>query len=266
MRFLKGLLIVFGALYLVIACLLYAYQEAVIFHPRARAADHIYSDYPEEWIEVEEGVRLNALMIPDKPAERAEGVILYLHGNKGDNGRSLHQVKSLMGMGYDLYLVDYRGFGKSEGIIGGEENMTDDLQIVYNELKQHYQEENILLVGYSLGTGPASFLAAENEPRGVVLVAPYTSLIDMKNEFLWMFPDFLLTYELSNLRHLRESRAPVKILHGTNDKLIPIAMGEQLKEVDTDRIELLPLEGVSHRGAIFSDQFSKAVEELIGGN
>lgn len=253
-----GLLII----YLFVCGLLYFFQDSLIFHPRPRTEAHRYGDFPEEWIELNDEERLHALRIPSTAGER-RGVVLYLHGNVGDNGRSIRQTSGIRKSGYDLFLVDYRGFGKSSGTITGEQNMTEDLQAVYDRLKAEYGEKNILLAGYSLGSGPACYLAANNSPKGVVLVAPYTSLVDMKNEFFWMFPDFLMKYELNNFRHLGEATCPVRILHGTADELIPYAMGERLEAVAPDRIQLQALVGVGHRGAVLNPAFARAVGELV---
>ncbi len=263
MRFLKKTIIVLGILYLVIAAALWYAQESLIFHPRPRAAEYSYGNYPETYIDVSDEVRLHAITVEANPGQSSEKVVMYLHGNVGDNGRSLHQTRNITGLGADLFLVDYRGYGKSEGAIGGEENMTDDLQAAYDYLKTRYEERNIVIAGYSLGTGPASFLAANNDPRGIVLVAPYLSLTDMKNEFFWMFPDFILTYSLNSLANLAKSTCPVTILHGTNDELIPFSMGQTLEQVDDERIELVPLDGVGHRGAIFHPDFSNSVAAML---
>lgn len=253
---------ILAAAYLLVCVALYVFQEVLIFHPRPRAQEYSYGNYPETYIEVEPGIRLNAITIPAGQGREADGVILYLHGNKGDNGRSRHQTKSFAGGNYDTFLVDYRGYGKSGGQIGGEENMTDDLQIVYDQLKTEYAEDHIIIVGYSLGTGPATYLAARNNPQAVVLVAPYTSLIDMKNQFFWMFPDFLMNYELNNLANLAKVEAPVTILHGTADRLIPVSMGKVLAAANPDKTTLVKLEGVSHRGAIFTPELPKTIANL----
>ena len=248
--------------YFVICVALYAFQEALIFHPMPRAQEYSYGNFPETYIEVEEDIKLNAITIPARQGGEAEGVILYLHGNKGDNGRSRHQTKSFAGGNYDTFLVDYRGYGKSGGQIGGEENMTDDLQVVYDQLKTRYAEDRIIIVGYSLGTGPATYLAANNKPKAIVLVAPYTSLLDMKNQFFWMFPDFLMNYKLNNLSNISKTNAPVTILHGTSDQLIPVSMGEALANANPNMTTLIKLPGVSHRGAIFTAELPKTMERL----
>lgn len=261
-KWLKRIGIFLAALYLVLAVVIYVKQEVLIFHPRPRAESHSYGKYPEVWIKTEDGTRLHALHLKNG----GKGVILYLHGNVGDNGRSLYQTNSLRDLGYDLFLVDYRGFGKSEGTLEEEADMTEDLQAVYDYLKAEFSEDRIILAGYSLGSGPASYLAANNQPGAVVLVAPYTSLTDMKNRFFWIFPDFLLKYELDNRTNLARANAPVYILHGTNDELIPLAMGQELEALDPERIKLVEMSGVGHRGAILNTMFRAVVERLIVGS
>ena len=259
MKWIKRFALASLILYLVVCTLLFAFQESLLFHPRPRPADYQYGNYAEEWITLPDGDRLHALRLP---GVEGKGVVLYLHGNVGDNGRSLRQTRLLEASGYDRLLIDYRGFGKSEGEIDEEADMTEDLQAVYDQLKQEYREDQIILAGYSMGSGPASFLAANNNPGGVVLVAPFTSLVDMKNEFFWMFPDLLMKYELNNLEHLALSSCPVYILHGTADELIPFSMAEKLASIDPKRIMLEPLPGVGHRGAVLSEAFGEAVKVL----
>ncbi len=261
MKWMKRIAIASGVLYLVVCTLLFAFQEELLFHPRPRPENHQYGNFVEEWIQLPDGDRLHALHLPAEGGP-GEGVILYLHGNVGDNGRSLYQTRSLEASGYDRFLVDYRGFGKSDGEIDEEADMTKDLQVVYDRLKATYGEDRIILAGYSMGSGPATYLAAQNDPAGMVLVAPYTSLVDMKNEFFWMFPDLLMKYELNNYRHLAASSCPVYIVHGTADELIPFSMAERLRDLDPDRITLVPLAGVGHRGAVLNSAFGEAIAAL----
>ncbi|OAV45511.1 alpha/beta hydrolase [Lewinella sp. 4G2] len=263
MRVLKKSLLYVAGFYLLMCGLLFITQEHLIFHPRERPADFSYGGFPEHFIEVEDGISLNGVFVPAIPGDTAEQVVLYLHGNVGDNGRSLHQTRSFRDLGADLFLVDYRGFGKSGGEIDGERTMTEDLEVVYHQLAETYGEENVIITGYSLGTGPTTYLASRNNPKGIVLIAPYTSLVDMKNRYLWMFPDLLMGYELNSKDYLAKSNCPATILHGTDDDLIPFQMGETLAAIDAERINLIPMNGVGHRGAILQPVVGRAVAELL---
>lgn len=75
-------------------------------------------------------------------------------------------------------MMDYRGYGKSEGSIKNEDELYSDVQEVYNYLKSFYNENKIIVLGYSIGTGPAAFLASKNHPKELILQAPYYSLPD----------------------------------------------------------------------------------------
>ncbi len=260
MKWIKRIGFLLSGVYLILCGLLYFFQESLLFHPHARSEGYSYGNYEEKWIALDDGVRLNALHLRSAPSK---GVILYLHGNRGDNGRGLYQTRSIRDLGYDLLLVDYRGFGKSEGEIDDEADMTQDLQSVYDWLQKEYAEADIFQAGYSMGSGPASYLAANNDPGGVLLIAPYTSLTDMKNRFFWMFPDFLLKYSLDNAANLAASDCPVVIVHGTDDELIPLDMGKGLTSIDPDRISLLELDGVGHRGAILNVAVKEAMNSLL---
>ena len=261
-KWLKRLAYTLGIIYLALCVALYFGQERLLFHPRIHDAAYSYGSYPEEWVGDAPGDRLHALHLRARPNRNAEKVVLYLHGNVGDNGRGLYQTKQLQDLGYDMYLVDYPGFGKSERQLNDESDLTEAMQAAYDRLKKSYGESNIILLGYSLGSGPVSYLMANNEPAGAVLVAPYRSLTAMKNLWFWMFPDFLLKYELNNQANLAEATSPTILLHGTEDPLIPYAMSEELRAVAPERIELKKLKGVTHRGAIFRPEVKAAVRQL----
>ena len=256
MRWIKRLTYTLLTLYLLACTALFFIQEDLIFHPRQRSLEYDYGVGQERFVTTTDGRdSLHTLTLRPRPDN--ERVTLFLHGNRGDNGRAVYQARPILESGQDLVVMDYRGYGKSSGEITSEAQLLADAQRVYDELAADYGEENITLVGYSLGTGMASYLAAENDPRRLVLAAPYQSLTAMKNLWFWMTPDFLLKYDLDNEENLARTRCPVTILHGDSDRLIPYTMGERLAAVDPGRIQLKLLEGVSHRGVILSGAFAR---------
>ena len=159
-------------------------------------------------------------------------------------------MRNVLGRPYDAVFVDYRGFGKSTGEPESDEQLLADVQAVYNRVKEDYPEQKIHLLEYSLGTGMASYLAAENSPAQLTLVAPYTNLEDMKNQAFWWLPDFLLDYSLDTESRIAKVKCPINIFHGTDDELIPFTMAGRLKQLAPKQVRLFPIEGVGHRGAI----------------
>lgn len=247
MRLLKWLLFLAALGYALVVALAYSFQEGLIFHPRVLAPDYVYDWGREVTVPVEDGVDLSTVWV-DKPDDR--GVVLYFHGNVGDNNRGKYQLGKILDMPYDVVSVDYRGFGKSGGYPASDEQLLADVQAVYDRVRLDYPEDQIRLLGYSLGTGLAAYLAAENAPAHLTLVAPYTSLDDMKDEVFWWLPDGLLKYHLDTKSRIADIACPVDIYHGTADRLIPFRMAETLAGLSPKHVTLHPLEGVSHRGAI----------------
>ena len=212
--------------YLLLCGLLYAVQERLIFHPHAFAAELPFGFGEERSVTTADGKELSTVWI-DRPGDE---VLIYFHGNVGNNKRGYAQMKRLRELDRDLVLVDYRGFGKSQGQPESDEQLLADMQAVYDSVRVSYPESSIHLLGYSLGTGMAAYLAAENSPASLTMLAPYTSLTDMKNIGFWWVPDALLKYRLDTRSRLEQIRCPVRVYHSRADELIPFEMGSSLVE------------------------------------
>jgi esterase/lipase len=256
----KWLLKILLGLYLLICLGLYLVQDQFLFLPDHLSDNHQFRMGQEIEIEVDEGVYLNNIFIP---AASSKGVILYLHGNKGSNRRCLYQASKLMGNNYDILMPDYRGYGKSDGVIDSEKQLYQDVQKVYNYLKEKYDESKIVVVGYSLGTSMATYLASHNNPKHLVLNSPFISICDLKNRRLPFFPDIVVKYHLNNQKHLKSVNVPTTIFHGTMDELIPFDSAEKLSALNPQLFELVPLPNTGHRRAIFSDLFSSKISHIL---
>lgn len=224
-------------------------QEQIIFNPHFLDEDHTFRTGEEIEIEVDESIYLNALWMKEP---NAKGLIIYLHGNKGNLRRCIRQAQSLSDDAHDILMPDYRGFGKSDGYNYSEEQLLSDAQKVYDWAKQKYKESQIIVVGYSLGTGVASYLAANNQPTHLALIAPYYSFLDLKDSRFPFIPDFLLKYPLKNHQFLESVKCPITLFHGTNDEIIPFDSSERLQAINPDQIQLVKMKGESHRGSIFN--------------
>ena len=258
-KFFKIIGTVFIGLYLVLCISLYFGQEKIIFNPDKLPENHQFRAGEEVEVEVAAGIFLNNLHLR---SPQSRGVILYFHGNKGSNRRCLRQANTMEGNGYDIFMPDYRGYGKSDGILNSEKEMLSDAQKIYDYLKTKYEESKIVIVGYSLGTGPASFLAANNNPQQLILNSPFISFNDLKDRRFPLIPDWLIKYPLKNIDFLKKVKSAVTIFHGTRDEVIPFDSSERLKEVNSN-IVLIPLKDTSHRRAIFHDLFEKRVSQLL---
>ena len=180
LRILKKVLIVFGLilvlLYASLCAFIYFNQEDYfIFHPVKLDPNHSFQfewSFEEINIETKDGGVLNSLLFK---TDSAKGVIFYLHGNGGSLDNWGNKAPIYNDLGYDLFMLDYRGYGKSPGSITSEAQLHEDIQIVYDEVKRRYSENEIIVLGYSLGTGLATRLAAKNNPGLLILQAPFYS-------------------------------------------------------------------------------------------
>ncbi len=261
MKTLKGIAKTLFIMYMILCIGLYFGQDSLIFNPHKLQEDYHFSSTNEVEIEVEEDVFLNALWIRE---ENPRGAILYLHGNRGSNKRCRHQAMNMANNGYDILMVDYRGYGKSDGAIYSQAQLYADVQKVYDYMKESYVEDQIILAGYSLGSGMASYLAAHNKPQQLVMIAPYLNFYELKKRYIPIYiPNFLIKYPLDNAKHIEAIDCPITLFHGTMDRVIPYKHSENLVSIKPKQTKLITLNKESHRGAIFNGLFRRKFGELL---
>ena len=255
-KFFKGLLIFFGAIYVAGCGFLYVVQDDILFRPEPIHNDERFRFGEELAIPVDYDVELHALY---HQVKNPKGVILYLHGNRGNARWCQRQAEMFSGFGYNVLLLDYRGYGKSDGDISSGNQLYSDVQKVYEYLQKDFSESQIVISGYSIGTGMASYLAAKNSPQQLFLIAPYESIIAMKNRIFPFIPDFLIKFPLNNKKHLAQVNCPVTIFHGTEDEVIPYQASVNLKQLFPKKVELITLDNTGHRRSIFHSEIRTAL-------
>lgn len=263
LTWLLGILVV---LYLIVCGLLYFGQEKILFHPTLLAKDFIYrfdGKFEEISIQTRDGRKLNSLLFK---ADSSKGIILYLHGNAGALDTWGNIAKTYTQLNYDIMFLDYRGFGKSEGEITGEEQFYNDVQAAYNVVKSKYRESDIIVLGYSIGTGPAAMLAARNHPKMLILQAPYYSLTDMMNHTYSFAPDFLLKYKFETESFVKQAKVPVVIFHGDIDEIIYYGSSLKLKQFLKPNDTLITLKGQGHNEITYNSVYQSELKRILSGN
>lgn len=244
-----------AGMYILVCVLMYNFQEFLIFHPKVLGAAYRYDfgqKFEELNIAVSDGKKINGLLLK---CDSAKGLIFYLHGNSGALDSWGWIGKDYAPLGYDVFVMDYRSFGKSEGEIYSEEQFFADVEAAYAEMKKRYDEKNIVIIGYSVGTASASMLASKNNPKLLVLQAPYYSLEDMMHHMYPFVPDFLLKYKFENFNFIQKVKAPVLIFHGDADELVYYGSSLKLKEHFKPGDKLITLPGVGHLGLNKNEQY-----------
>lgn len=256
-------LIVF-AVYIVVSILLYYLQDYLLFKPEKLDKDFQYfyenQEVEEYNIETRDGALINGLHFKVK---QPKGVVLYLKGNS----------KSMRGWGkfavdftrhdYDVFMIDYRGFGKSTGR-RTQKAIKNDLQLIYNKMKEKVDEKYIILYGRSLGSGFATKLASTNQPRMLILDAPYYSLSKVTARYAPFMPmSIILKYPIPTYKWLKYVECPIHIIHGTNDKLIPFKSSVKLSKVKPKLTRLHSVIGGGHKNLNTFESYHKMLSEII---
>lgn len=224
-------------------------QEDLLFHPEPLPADFSFTglyppeqDFEELRIPVE-GAELSALLFrqPD-----SRGLVFYLHGNAGNLVGWTRNIAFYRQLGFDLFMLDYRGFGKSTGRITSEAQLHADVRAAWARVTPAYAGKPVVILGRSLGSGLATRLAADVTPALLVLVTPYTSVERLATEQFPLVPAALLKYPLRTDQLIGTVKSPILIAHGDADELIPFDHARQLAAAGGARTELLRVEGARH--------------------
>ncbi|MDC8003996.1 alpha/beta hydrolase [Aureisphaera galaxeae] len=252
------------AIYIVISVLLYYLQEYFLFKPEKLPKEFQFAyenQIVEEYnVETRDGAVINGLHFK---SENPRGVVLYLKGNS----------KSIKGWGkfavdftrhnYDVIMVDYRGFGKSTGR-RTQKAIKHDLQYIYNKMRERVREDFIILYGRSLGSGFATKLASTNNPKMLILDAPYYSLTKVTKRYIPFMPlSLILRFPMPTYKWLKYVNCPVHIIHGTNDKLIPFKSSVKLSKIKPELTRLWPVIGGGHKNLNNFEEYHRMLGEII---
>ncbi len=250
-------------LYLVLCCILYFFQEKIIFFPQKIDKNYTF-DFGQKWEEVNiksfDGKLLNGVLFK---SDNSKGVIFYLHGNAGSLLTWGDVAKTYTDLNYDVFILDYRSYGKSEGKITSQEQLFHDSQTVYDNLKTKYSEDKIIVLGYSIGTGLAAQVAANNHPKLLILQAPYYSLTDMMIHRYPFVPTFLLKYKFATNEYLSNCKIPLVIFHGNQDKVIYYGSSLKLKKEFKQGDRLITLNGQNHNGMTDNIDYKKEIKKIL---
>lgn len=256
----------FAALCYATLCLLYwLFQERFIFLRYDLALRYRFrfgGRYTECWLDRPDGARLHALWFK---AREPKGVVLYFHGHSGNLKRWGRQAARFVALGHDVLMPDPRGYGKSTGRLS-EAAVLADAVAWFDWLADQVGQKNITLYGRSLGSAFATPVAAQREPRMLLLETPFNNLIDVSWSQVPLIPyRWLIRYPFRNDVAIRSVSCPVRIFHGTRDNVVPLACALKLyAEVPphVDR-EAMVIQGARHNDLYRFQQFKEALRGLL---
>ena len=261
LKWLRNLLIV----YLLTGIALYFLQTLFLFHPKKLPYNYSFRfDVPFEEVMIPFEERDTISMVKFFPGNSLpKGVVLYFHGNKQNIERYAKFAANFTRQGYEVWMEDYPGFGKSIGS-RTEENLYRQAMLIYQLANKGYKSENIILYGKSFGTGIASYLASTAQCQQLILETPYYSIPDLFSSYAPIYPAALLAkYKIPVHEFLQKVKMPITIFHGTSDEVIPYYCAAKLKRVLKPTDTFITIAKGTHHDLNEFEIFQKKLDSLL---
>ena len=224
------------------------FEHRLIFFPDHEMAGTPAPPFEDVFFDALDGTRLHGWWLS---APGAAGALIVSHGNAGNiSHRAVAGDFLREELGINVFMYDYRGYGRSDGS-PSEEGTYSDIRGAYSQVRSRgFKPESIILMGQSLGTAVTVDLAAAEKVGGVILEAPFTSVAGMARRFWWSLPvRSLLTTKYDSLSKIASVKSPVVIVHATGDSVIPHALGRQLFEAANAPKQFFEVRADLHEGA-----------------
>jgi fermentation-respiration switch protein FrsA (DUF1100 family) len=235
-----------GALFIV---LLVGCENGIIYHP-VKYPEGLWdtSNMPlpvqDVWFEAKDGVKLHGWYVP---SEEAIATLLFFHGNAGNITHRLENIFFLHHLKLNVFIFDYRGFGRSEGD-PDEDGIQLDSQAAYDTVlaRPGVSLSSLFIFGRSLGGVFAAYTASKNPAAGLILESTFTNAVDLADELIPILPGWFISAELNTQGYVANLKLPKLFIHGTRDNLIPFTMGRELYKAAAEPKEFYAVVGAGH--------------------
>jgi fermentation-respiration switch protein FrsA (DUF1100 family) len=218
-------------------------------------------DFEDVHFAAADGTRLNGWFVPH---DHPRAVMLLAHGNGGNLTHRIDMLQELHQLGAAVMIFDYRRYGRSEGS-PNETGILSDARAARAWLAKRagIAENQIVLVGESLGTGVAVDLAASDGARGLILISAFISLLDSAaSHYPWLPVRLLMRNRLDSLAKVGRYHGPLLAVHGDADRIVPYELGHRLFNAANERKRLIVVHGSDHNDPS-SNEFYKAVDRFF---
>ncbi len=258
-----NLLIIIGSIYILFILIFYFGQDLFFFRPEKLPQYFRYRyafPFDEVNFDMEDGGTINGIHFK---VPNSKGVVFYFKGNSRSIKGWGKFAKDFVSKGYDFFIIDYRGFGKSRGK-RTEAILYNDAQHVYKWLSSHYDEKKIILYGRSLGSGIAARIASWNNPRMLILDAPYYSFLRQIKRYGFLLPiDWLLKYRLRTDQFITQIHCPIFFIHGSKDRLISFNHSKMLQALAPSNSYLFEIKEAGHNNMPDFPQYHDILYDIL---
>lgn len=252
-------------IYILIGIAFYFLQDYILFHPVSLKKDHKY-DFPEKHkdisLKINETSSLNIVQFFSIDTV-TKGVVLYFHGNKKNISWYTKYPPYFTRYGYEVWLIDYPGFGKSRGKFT-EQNLYEWAEYVYLLATSKFNADSIIIYGKSMGTGIATQLASKNQCRQLILETPYYDFPSVVKHYLPVYPvDWMIHYKFPTYRYIKNVNAPITIFQGTKDWIVTHKNAKRLEPFLKPGDQFMSVEGGSHNDLYKYKETIEAIDSLL---
>jgi fermentation-respiration switch protein FrsA (DUF1100 family) len=252
-KMINNLLLLLFGLALLNGCM-YLQQPSMVFFPYP-TLDQTPAEwglaYEDVFLDTEDGVRLHGWYIPRHGSKQ---VLLFFHGNAGNISHRGASVEILHRLGLNVFIFDYRGYGKSQGK-PDEHGLYEDARAAWRYLanQRGFERDDVILFGRSMGGAVAAELAAEIQPGGLIIESSFSSAKDVANAVFPVLSRLIfIRYDFNTATHIRQVTCPVLVLHSPDDEIIPFRLGEKIFEAANEPKSLVKMRGDHNSGFLMS--------------
>ena len=240
--------------YLVIVSLVYIFQSKLLYFPDKNivADPEFYGlEYEEVKFKTADDFILHGWYIP---VDSAKYTLLFCHGNAGNISHWLESIKQFYNLGLNVFIFDYRGYGKSEGNVS-EQGTFKDAEAAWKYLvtEKNTDSQNIIIFGRSLGAAIACHLATHQKAAALIMESAFISVPDLAAQIYPFLPvRWLSRFEYNNLENIQKIKCPVLFIHSKKDEIIPFSHGERLFAAANQPKQFLEINGSHNDGFLVS--------------
>ena len=272
MRGLLTLLIAAVSFYVLLALMLFLFQDKMVFlsslpgRTLTATPQDAGFEYEDVTLETSDGLKLHGWYVP---AAKSSGVVLFLHGNAGNISHRLDSIAIFREIGLDTLIIDYRGYGRSQGK-PSEKGTYLDAEAAWHYLvsSRGVAADRIIIFGRSLGGAVAAWLANQHRPAALIIESSFSSALDMARKLYPFMPVRLITrleYPVSD--YLSQLQCPLLVVHSRDDEMIPFSMAEANYASAAEPKSLLEIWGDHNNGFLLSrDRYLPGLNEFIQKN
>jgi fermentation-respiration switch protein FrsA (DUF1100 family) len=251
---LVSILTILAVIYIIILILFLVFQSRFLYFPSKSldfTPDEFGMTFEDIFFSAADSIELNGWFIP---AEESTGTILFCHGNAGNISHRIESVKIFNDLKMDVFIFDYRGYGKSKGKISENGTYIDsEAALDYLIKVKNKKQSEIIVFGRSLGGSVAAHLAKERKPGALIIESTFTSVNDIASDVYPFLPVRLISrFKYNTLEYVRNTKCPLLVIHSRQDELINFKHGQQLYETAGEPKMFLELTGAHNEGFILS--------------